>query len=231
MDDLSPALAGIVTALVENLTPEALAALADDPLVGAVAVDDRALPGLRGSTLPLTLVATGGAAQVDGPLRLAARLDLRVAGVRTTVRDPGDPAGAVRRVLTALDQARAEGLLDDEVPVTLVLPAGIGDHGAGAALDEVAAAELRAGLAADDPAAWVRLVDAALDREVPVETVGAGAPPPLVVLAATRACLDGEPEAAERLLRAADAGAAGAAYDVATLERTRRWCPRVDARR
>lgn len=208
-----------------------LAALLADPTVGALAVDDTALPALPGlpglpADAPLVVVMTGGAAQLEGPLRLAARDGLRVVGVRATLRDAADPAGNVRRVTAAVDAVRDAGLLDASVPVTLVLPADVAPSAAQAALDELSYADLTAGVVGEDPHAWAALVDAALDREVPVETLG-GRWDPVAVLAATRACLDGDPAVG---VLEGSAEAALSAYDEATLARTRRWCPRVDVR-
>ncbi|GAB3074104.1 hypothetical protein [Nocardioides zeae] len=224
----APALTRLVTLVV---TPDA--GPADLPgdlpdVVGAVAVDDLLLPTVRDHApgLPVTVVGTGGAAQVAGPLGLAARAGLVLAGVRTTLRDAADPAGNVRRVLAALDPLRDDGTLPDDVPVTVVLPTGVGGYGAEAALDEIGNADLVVGLDATRPEVWTALVDAALDREVATETVR-GDRDPVAVLAAVRACLDGEPDLAARLLTG-DAADAWAAFDAATLERTRRWCRRVD---
>ncbi|MDT9592067.1 hypothetical protein RDV89_03260 [Nocardioides zeae] len=216
-------------------------ALTLDPRVGAVAVADTDLPAVpEGSALPLTIVATGGAAQLDGPLRLAARRGLRVVGVRTSLRDLSDPAGNVRRVVAAVDALREAGLATpDDLLVTVVLPDDLPEHGRDAVLDELSYAELVAGVPAPtgrgtDPASWARTVDAALDREVPVESVLApatgtpgGGADPAGVLAAVRACLDGDAAAAAQLLGVDEAAALGA-YDADTLARTRRWCRRVD---
>ena len=224
----APALAGLVTLVVG---PDA--GPADLPhdlpvLAGAVAVDDLLLPTVRDHApgLPVTVVGTGGAAQVAGPLALAARAGLVLAGVRTTLRDADDPAGNVRRVLTALDPLRDDGTLPADVPVTVVLPHGVSGYAAEAALDEIGYADLVVGLDATRPEAWTALVDAALDREVATETVRGGRDP-VAVLAAVRARLDGEPEEASRLL-AGNSAEAWTAFDGATLERTRRWCRRVD---
>lgn len=227
----APALAGLVTLVVgpdagpADLPPDEPPL---SPLVGAVAVDDLLLPTVREHApgLPVTVVGTGGAAQVAGPLGLAARAGLVVAGVRTTLRDTEDPAGNVRRVLTALDPLRAEGTLPDDTPVTVVLPGGLSGYAAESALDEIGIADLVVGLDATRPEAWTVLVDAALDREVATETVR-GDRDPVAVLAAVRSCLDGEPDEAARLLLGSAADA-WAAFDAATLERTRRWCRRVD---
>ena len=238
MSAVPPFLAGLLTstaALAEGADIAAL--LAAEPaapgLVGSVAVLDRDLPRARAGAVPLTIVLSGGAAQLDGPLGLASRIGLPLAGVRTTLRDVDDLAGNVRRVVAAVDQVRAAGLLplgddDEEIRVTVVLPSfGASPYAIEAALDEAAAAELPAGLPGGDARTLPALIDAALDREVPFEVVGAGTPDPVATLAAARACLDGEPDEAARLL-AGDAAAALASYDAETLARTRRWCTRVD---
>lgn len=224
----APALTGLVTLVVApDAGPADLPGDLPD-VVGAVAVDDLLLPTVRDHApgLPVTVVGTGGAAQVAGPLGLAARAGLVLAGVRTTLRDAADPAGNVRRVLAALDPLRDDGTLPDDVPVAVVLPTGVGGYGAEAALDEIGNADLVVGLDATRPEVWTTLVDAALDREVATETVR-GDRDPVAVLAAVRACLDGEPDEAGRLL-VGSAAEAWAAFDAATLERTRRWCRRVD---
>ena len=144
-------------------------------LAGTFVLKDTDLPQLGGFGAPLSVVVTGGAGQVSGPLSVARRLGLRVAGVEVALRDPDDPAGNARRVVAALDQARAEGLLDDATTVHVELPQGPPTPGWLAAADEVAAAEHRLKLrtggldalmfpSAPELAAWI---DAALDRETP----------------------------------------------------------------
>ena len=144
-------------------------------LAGTFVVKDTDLPQLRGFDAPLSVVVTGGAGQVAGPLSAAQRLGLRVAGVEVPVRDPGDPAGNARRIVAALDQARSEGVLDDAVLVHVELPQGAPTPGWYAAADEVAAAGLRLKFrtggveahlfpTATELASWI---DAALDRETP----------------------------------------------------------------
>lgn len=197
-----------------------------DARVGALAVDDLTLPELGEVPFPLTLVSTQGAAQLRGPLQLATRAGHRVAAVRTSVRDLADAAANVRRVVAAVEELRAEGLLDDATEVTVALPAHLSAPAAQAALDELSYADLRAGIDGTDAHRWASVVDAALDREVSFETLG-GTRVPAAVLAATRACLDGDPPI--DLLQTDEAGALGS-YDAATLERTRRWCVRIDAR-
>jgi hypothetical protein len=122
----------------------------------------------------LSVVVTGGAGQVAGPLGAAARLGLHVAGLEIALRDLDDLPGNARRVVAAVDHARADGVLAEDVPVHVELPQTDVTHGWGAAADEVAAAELRLKLrtggveahlfpTAGRLAAWI---DAALDREV-----------------------------------------------------------------
>lgn len=224
MSETPSALHGIATVLDADSDRWDLA----DPRVGALAVDDLALPDLGSASgevpVALTLVSTQGAAQLRGPLQWAARAERPVVGVRTTIRDLADPAGNVRRVVAAVDELRSEALLDDSIAVTVVLPPGLSHASAQAALDELSYADLQAGIDAGDPHQWASLVDDALDREVAFETLG-GAWNPAAVLAATRACLDGDPSVG---LLDADEATALEAYDNATLERTRRWCVRVD---
>ncbi|WP_234410786.1 hypothetical protein [Nocardioides terrigena] len=144
-------------------------------LLGSFVLRDTDLPLLRGVSHPLSVVVTGGAGQVAGPLGIAARLGLSVTGLEIALRDPDDLAGNARRVVAALDHARDEGLLTDEVTVFVELPQADPSYGWEAAADEVAAAELRIKLRTGGVeahlfptsatlAAWI---DAALDREVP----------------------------------------------------------------
>lgn len=138
----------------------------DDPAVGAVRVTDNDLPSVRGSGRPVAVVVTGGAGQIAGPASYAARVGLTITGLTVVLRDE-DLVGNARRVVAAVDAARAEGALDEETPVYVELPQQDPSHGWLAAADEVAAAELRLGLRfAGTPtptaAAWI---EAALDRE------------------------------------------------------------------
>ena len=143
--------------------------------VGSFVLKDTDLPLVRGFEGPLAVVVTGGAGQVSGPLAAAARLGLGVAGLEIALRDPDDPAGNARRVVAALDRARADGLLEEETLVHVEMPQGRVTPGWLAAADEVAAAELRLKFrtggveahlfpSAAELASWV---DAALDRETP----------------------------------------------------------------
>jgi hypothetical protein len=143
-------------------------------LVASLVCRDTDLPALEGQR-PLSVVVTGGAGAIAGPMGLAARRDLRVHALEIALRDPDDLPGNARRVIAALDAARSEGVLADDLPVFVELPQAAPTAGWLAAADEVATAELRlklrtGGVAADlhpgatTLAAWI---DAALDRETP----------------------------------------------------------------
>jgi hypothetical protein len=144
-------------------------------LVGSFVLRDTDLSEVRGFGSPLSVALTGGAGQIRGPASLCARLGLSLAGLEIALRDLDDLLGNARRVVTAVDAARAEGVLDDDVAVYVELPHGGVTPSWLAAADEVAAAELRlkfrtGGLdAAVFPTADVlaRWIDAALDREAP----------------------------------------------------------------
>ena len=144
-------------------------------LVGTFVVRDTDIPILRGTPLALSVVVTGGAGQVAGAASLGRKLHVAIEGLEIALRDPGDPLGAARRVVAAVDAARAEGILDDHVPVYVEIPAACSEPAWLAAADEVAAAEHRlkfrtGGLephafpTAPTLAGWI---DAALDRETP----------------------------------------------------------------
>ena len=194
--------------------------------VGSLVVPDTALPTVEPGGTPLTVVVTGGAGQVAGPARLASRRGLGPAALRVVLRDLDDLRGNARRVVAAVEAARAEGALDEDVVVQVGLPGTEpGADWLGAA-DEVAALELALALPCQDapPATVAAWLDAALDRETPVYATGG---PAVALLAAVRRCLDGEgPTEVARVLTAAPADAV-AGLDAATLARTRRWLPRV----
>ena len=138
-------------------------------LVGSFVLKDTDLPLVRGFGGPLSVVVTGGAGQLAGPVGLCAKLGLDLAGLEIAVRDLDDPAGNARRVVAALRD------VETEVPVYVELPATPAEGGWLAAADVVAEAELRikfrtGGLeAAAFPSAQVLAgwIDAALDRETP----------------------------------------------------------------
>ena len=144
-------------------------------LVGTFVLKDTDLPLVRGFGARLSVVVTGGAGQIAGPAGLCSKLGLDLAGLEIALRDLDDLAGNARRVVAAVDAARSEGVLDEDVAVYVELP-HVGNTSSWlAAADEVAAAEHRlkfrtGGLEAPAfPAAHAlaRWVDAALDRETP----------------------------------------------------------------
>jgi hypothetical protein len=214
-------------------------------LVGPFVVSDVRLPELAdlvrpvGEPLAVTVVVTGGAGALEPAARWAdgsPLLELR--SLEVALRDLDDLAGSARRVVTA-----ATAL---DVPV-YVEPPTVQAGGAGwsAALDEVAAADLRlkfrtGGVTPDlvpSVDQLVRCIDAALDRELsfkctaglhePVRhrTPGGGSAHGFLnVLLATRKALDGDDAAAA--LAEEDPGALVAelrAVGVDALLRTRRW--------
>ena len=150
-------------------------------LVGPFVVSDVRLPELAellvasgdDEPLPVTVVVSGGAGALEPAARWAdgsRHLELR--GLEIALRDLDDLAGAARRVVAAAD-------LGLDVPVyvepPVVQPPGGPGHGWLAALDEVAAADLRlkfrtGGVTADlfpSAADLGTAIDAALDRELP----------------------------------------------------------------
>ncbi|QIG41368.1 hypothetical protein G5V58_00015 [Nocardioides anomalus] len=147
--------------------PDALAAYAERrgdqrDLVGSLVVRDTDLPLLRGFAGPVSVVVTGGAGQLAGPVALCERLGLALAGVEIALRDLDDLGGNARRVTTA-----AADLGD--VPLFVELPRGPGEASWLAAADEVAGAGHRLKFRTLDLptpvlAGWI---DAALDRETP----------------------------------------------------------------
>jgi hypothetical protein len=183
-------------------------------LVGTFVARDTDIPLLRSTPLALSVVVTGGAGQIAGAAGLGRKLHVAIEGLEIALRDPADPVGATRRVVAAVDAARAEGILDDHVPVYVEIPASCPEPTWLAAADEVAAAEHRlkfrtGGLeahafpTAGTLASWI---DAALDRETPFKcTAGLHRAVRhtgddgfehhgfLNVLAATRQAFDGSP--------------------------------------
>ncbi len=230
----------------------------DEPwssLVGCFVVSDQRLPELADAIetagltddapLPVSVVVGRGAGAIAPAASSARRMRaVQLVGVEVALRDPDDLLANARRVVTAVDQARDHGAIDDDVTVHVELPQGPATHGWLAAADEVAAAELRlkyrtGGVDADlfpsvdDVASWI---DAALDRETPFKcTAGLHnalrhTDPEtgfthhgfLNVLAATRAALDGGDVRAVLDERAGESLVA-ALPDLDTLTRTRRW--------
>src|SRR4051794_5640017 len=90
--------------------PEATAAYAarseEDgaELVGTFVLRDTDLPAVSGSTMPLSVVVTGGAGQLAGPVGLGRKLGLTLAGLEVALRDLDDLPGNVRRVAAALTE-------------------------------------------------------------------------------------------------------------------------------
>lgn len=203
------------------------------PLVGSFVLRDTDVPLVRGFGAPLSLVVTGGAGQVAGPLEAAARLGLEVAGIEIAVRDGDDPVGNVRRIDAAVRAAEVE------LPVFVEIP-GPPTAAWLAAADEVAACghrlKLRLGHVDHDlvpdsatVAAWI---DAALDREAPFKGTaglhravrhdpeGGGAHGFLNVMVATQVLWDGGSVAdATDALEQRD----GTALAGADLSSVRRW--------
>jgi hypothetical protein len=148
-------------------------------LVGTFVVRDSDIPALKSTPIALSVVLTGGAGQVAGPADLCRKLHIALEGLEIALRDPDDLAGNARRVVVAVDAARADGVLDDHVPIYVELPPPHDGGGSTAswlaAADVVAENELRlkfrtGGLDAHAfPAAraLARWIDAALDRETP----------------------------------------------------------------
>ena len=207
-------------------------------LVGSFVLRDTDVPLVRGFDAPLSVVVTGGAGQIAGPLGAAARLGLHVAAVEIAVRDVDDPAGNVRRIDAALRAAGA-----DDVPLFVELPGPV-TAGWLAAADEVAACghrlKLRLGHVDHDlvpgsatVAGWL---DAALDRETPFKATaglhravrhdpeGGGAHGFLNLLAATRTLWDGGTvEDATAVLEQRDGAALTAALAGGGVASARRW--------
>lgn len=214
-------------------------------LVGPLVCRDTDI-GSVGEPVPLSVVVSTGAGGIDAACRLAARKGVRLAAIETALRDLDDLAGNARRVVAAVDAARAEGHLHEEVPVFVELPQGEVTYGWQAAADEVAAAELRLKLrtggveahlfpTAGELAAWI---DAALDRETPFkctaglhhavrhrdDTTGFEHHGFLNVLLATRQAFDGAPlDEVVATLEQRDASAVAEAAAAADVASARRW--------
>jgi len=212
-------------------------------LVGTFVVKDTDLPALKATPLALSVVVTGGAGQVAGPVALARKLHVAVEGLEIALRDPDDLAGNARRVVAAVDAARGDGVLDDHVPVYVELPPGEPSAGWLAAADAVAEAELRlkfrtGGLEAHAFPASARLagwIDAALDRETPFKCTaglhravrhtgddGLEHHGFLNVLVATRRAFNGAP-LDEVVATLEEREAAVLVEDSGELDRARRW--------
>lgn len=173
------------------------------PAVGARVVVDTDLPRLRGYRGDVRLVLSGGAGQVAGPARWCGTHGIELTSIDVALRDPADPAANARRVVAAVDAARAEGLLVDDTAVHVGV-AGGPSYSWLAAADEVAAAEHALLLPLDSLSepeleAWI---DGALDRELPFVLDGGSVAQAVAALRTTA-----------RLWGDAD-----------DLDRARRWC-------
>ncbi len=173
------------------------------PAIGARVVRDDELPRLRGFRGDVRVVLGGGAAQVSGPATFCVRHDVELVALETTLGDLGDLPGNARRVAAAVEAARGEATLADDVDVHVAVPAGPGDptHSWLAAADELAAAGLALMVSIDQPG-WEQYIDAALDRELPFSLTG-GTPGQAVAALTETARLWG---------------------DAADLRRARSWC-------
>ena len=156
---------------------EAYAARSGDErtLVGTFVLKDTDLPQVKDFDAPLSVVCTGGAGQISGAARQSTKIGSRLAGIEIALRDPDDLAGNVARVSAAVDAARDDGSLAEDVAVYVELPHVGNTSSWFAAADAVAEAGHRlkfrtGGLEAQAfpaPHALARWIDAALDRETP----------------------------------------------------------------
>jgi hypothetical protein len=129
----------------------------------------------KSTSVGLSVVVTGGAGSIEGVAKLANRAQAELRGIEIALRDEEDPAGNARRVALAVQAARDDELLADDLPVYVELP-----HVANTArwlesADVVAENELRlkfrtGGVDAElfpHAHALGRWIEAALDRETP----------------------------------------------------------------
>lgn len=223
-------------------------------LVGPLVISDVRLPDLLEvvdeldpqDPLPTSVVISGGAGSVLPAAKWATGSGLlSLRGLEIALRDPDDLAGNARRVAAAVDEARAEGVLDDEAPVYVELP-HVGSTASWlAAADVVAEHEFRlkfrtGGVDADlfpHSHALARWIDAALDRETPfkctaglhnavrhTDETGFEHQGFLNVLLATGHAFDGGgTEDITALLEERDGQALAAMVDEDELVRARRW--------
>ncbi|MGA8209884.1 MAG: hypothetical protein WB441_00335 [Nocardioidaceae bacterium] len=226
-------------------------------LVATCLVDDARLPEVTADpALPaVTVVVSGGAGALAPAVAWAVRAGLRLVGLEVTMRqsDAGDLASNARRLVAAVDDLQAGGVLDEDVAVHLRPPPldGAGPTASWlGALDEVATRDHLltfggSGTGASLPSAQLAAgIEAALDRELrfacgtgahPLRAVtrapvgrDPAAPGLLNLLAATRAALDGAARAeVTRVLDERDAATLLAAVDDAGLASARRWCVSV----
>lgn len=223
------------------------------PMVGPLVVSDRVLPELGrllepddGPPLPLSVVCSGGAGSLGPAAHWAGETPgTELMALEVALRDLDDLPGSARRVVRAAEAVAVSGV---EAPVYVEVPVPQGQPTPGwlAALDEVAAADLRLKFRTGGlehhmfpaPGSLATCIEAALDRELPFKCTaglhravrhrddanGAEHHGFLNVLLATRASLDGDDPAA--VLADDDAAAVlGRIDDVGldALGRARRW--------
>jgi hypothetical protein len=143
-------------------------------LVGPLVVKDVDVPQVS-APLAVSVVLTGGAGAVVGAATVCAKAPTVLAGLEIALADPDDLPGNARRVAAAVEAARGEGVLDEEVPVYVELGPAVATGSWLAAADVVAESGFRlkfrtGGLSADAfPSAHnlAQWIDAALDRETP----------------------------------------------------------------
>ena len=143
-------------------------------LVGPLVVKDVDVPKVD-APVAVSVVLTGGAGAVGGAAKICERSPTSLAALEVALADPDDLPGNARRVTAAVDAARADNLLDDDVAIYVELPHVASTASWLAAADVVAESELRlkfrtGGLTADafpHAHALARWIDAALDRETP----------------------------------------------------------------
>ncbi len=225
-------------------------------LVGPLVVSDVRLPDLleilddATEPLPVSVVLTGGAGSVVPAAKWSTGSgQLALRAIETVLRDPDDMAGNARRVAAAVDAARVEGALDDDVPIYVELPHVANSGSWKAAADVVAESgfrlKFRTGGAEEhlfpQPHALASWIGVALDREMPFKCTaglhnalrhtdsetGFRHHGFLNILLATRASLDGStvPEVAE-LLELEDGEAVVSRlrdHGDVVLTRTRNW--------
>ncbi len=196
----------------------------DDPhgVVSSRVVADTDLPGAAPDGPPLTVEVSGGAGQLAGPAALAERRGLPLRALRVDLRDPADLRGNARRVVAAVDAAREQGVLAEDVVVAVGLPDAEPGPDWEAAVDEVAARELAVALptAGADPlrvAAWLTAV---LDRETPITALGGD---PVCLVGAVRRSFDGGGAAEVAACLTGPATRALTGLDDTALVGVRRW--------
>jgi hypothetical protein len=223
-------------------------------LVGPFVISDVRLPDLLevvddhdpSEPLPTTVVISGGAGSVLPAAKWATGSGLlALRGLEIALRDPDDLAGNARRVGVAVDEARGDGVLGEDVPVYVELP-HVGSTASWlAGADVVAEHEFRlkfrtGGVEADlfpNAHALARWIDAALDRETSFKCTaglhnavrhtgdtGFEHHGFLNVLLATGHAFDGgSTEDVTALLEERDGKALAAMSDEDELVRARRW--------